>query len=121
MNITEKKKHADKKEMLAKFYTGNVTTKEIVGTGYKYPRGVAGGYLLKELYNIENPKSKVDGIEVKSDGHPFLTEALAKRSSAYKKLVTGNYTLSSGTAVTEFGVIPAPGDIEGFVVFVNWT
>jgi hypothetical protein len=111
--------HQEHHKMYTEFHAGKLTTKEIVGTGFKYPRGVAGAHLLKEMHNTANPDNQVDSISVKADGHPFITELLAKRSAAHKKLVAGNYTLFSDGKISDFGIMPAPGGIEGFVVYIN--
>lgn len=119
MSTTENVEFQKYHEMYTNFHAGKLTTKEIVGTGFKYPRGVAGAHLLKEMHNTKNPDNQVDSISIKADGHPFISELLAKRSAAHKKLVAGNYTLFSEGKISDFGIMPAPGGIEGFVVYIN--
>ena len=74
---------------------GIIKPSKIVGRGYKSPKSVASAWLLKEIHNAENPKSKVSELLVMTNGKPFGSEAKAMASKAYKALIDGtsNYLL----------------------------
>lgn len=102
------------------FYAGSLSSRELIGTGWKYPRGVAAGYLQKELYNLENPGSPVSGVQMKADGFAYISKLHAERSIAHKKLLAGEFKLINDAEVKNFGIMPACGGLQGFVIYYTY-
>ena len=47
---------------LCQLFNGSITPREVVGTGYRYPKQVASQWLRKQMHNIENPNAKIDAV-----------------------------------------------------------
>tara|TARA_Y100001970_G_scaffold294258_1_gene449301 strand:- start:1397 stop:1777 length:381 start_codon:yes stop_codon:yes gene_type:complete len=95
---------------LCQLFNGSITPREVVGTGYRYPKQVASQWLRKQMHNIENPNAKIDELIVQTNGKPFASETKAMQSTTYQQLINGQFKLiSDGAFVADYGVMPAPG------------
>lgn len=112
----------ERQTQLTQLMNGTITGTSIVGRGYKSPKGVASQWLRKEIHNIEYPNAKISDLYVQKNGKPYPTELKAKQSAAYRQLVEGTFELiTDGLMVSEYGVMPVPGDDEGYCVFIVTT
>lgn len=94
---------------LSQLFTGLLPPRQVVGSGYRYPKQAASQWLIKQIHNLENPDAKVDQILLLTSGKPFASEAMAKNSRSYQQLITGSFKLINDAIVTDYGVMPAPG------------
>lgn len=112
----------ERQQQLSQLMNGTITGTSIVGRGYKSPKGVASEWLRKEIHNLQNPNTKVDDLYLQKNGKPYPTELKAKQSAAYLQLVEGTFELiTDGLIVSDYGVMPAPGDDDGYCVYIITT
>lgn len=104
-------------DMYWSFKNKQITPSSIVGTGYRYPRAVAGGWLIKQILK-ENGHTYCD-IRVNNSGVPFTSVEQAKRTHAYKLLEQDRYLgAESIFKVVEFTVCKSPID-KGFIIAIK--
>lgn len=109
---------------LIQLLTGTLAPRQIVGTGYKYPKSVASAWLRKEIHNKQNPFNKVTQLFVQTNGAPFVSQKKAKSSKIYQQLVEDSFKLTSrNLVISDFGIIPTPtnGIDDGYCVFIKTT
>lgn len=106
------------KNTISNVINGTVKPSQIVGTGYKYPKRVASGWLRKQIHNIENPNSLISEIFVTTSGKAFLSEVKAMASTTYQQLANNCFRTINNSRVVDYGVMPATiGD--GYEIYVE--
>ena len=70
---------------LTRLLNGQLSPREVVGTGYRYPKQCASEWLRKQAFNSLNAQ-KIDQVLVSTSGRAFSSIDKAKASAIYKKL-----------------------------------
>jgi hypothetical protein len=100
---------SQRQTQLTQLLTGTLNPRQVIGTGYKYPKSVASGWLRKEIHTEQNPSQSVSDLFVQTNGAPFTSEKKAKSSNVYQQLVKGSFQLiTSNLIFCDYGVMPAP-------------
>ncbi|MAI66117.1 MAG: hypothetical protein CL600_14840 [Alteromonas sp.] len=113
---------SQRQTQLTQLLTGELKPRQIIGTGYKYPKSVASAWLRKEIHNEQNPSQSVSDLFVQTNGAPFTSEKKAKCSKMYQQLVKGSFELiTRNLIVSDYGVMPAPtsGIDEGYCIYIE--
>jgi hypothetical protein len=99
--------------------SGETKPKEIVGTGYRYPKSVATAWLLRQLWQDELGTAPNE-LHVMTNGELFADYKQASRSKVFSTLCKNGYERLDGLKVTSFGIRPCPvTDIDGYIVYVK--
>jgi|AntRauTorckE5430_2_1112549.scaffolds.fasta_scaffold01366_11 hypothetical protein len=98
---------------------GSVKPREIIGTGYRYPKSVAIAWLLRQLWANKFGSAPAE-LHVLTNGALFTDYKQANRSKVYNLLCKGGYERLDEMQISDFGIRPFPiAGIEGYVVYVN--
>lgn len=98
---------------------GTVKPREIIGTGYRYPKSVATAWLLRQLW-VAQFGSAPDQLHVNSSGGLFTDFKQANRAKVFNLMCKGAYRRLDERKVSDFGIRECPIEgINGYLVYVN--
>lgn len=98
---------------------GSIKPREIIGTGYRYPKSVAMAWLLRELW-VAQFGSAPHELHVLTSGALYTNYQQANRSKVFNLLYNCGYERLDEMKVSDFGIMEFPIEgIEGYIVYVN--
>lgn len=77
--------------LFTKLHTGLIKPSSVIGTGFKNPKAIAGGWILLQIHQAQTPNSGVIKIVTAYNGKGFANTKMVYRSKIWKRLVEDRF------------------------------